>query len=63
MNAIGDGACGAMNFVTTVTKENNSYNQEFQGVANINNPQKVEGHNCLSMGISTRAIRCVRIEE
>ena len=63
VNAIGDGACGAMNFVTTVTKKENSYIQEFQGVANINNPQKVEGHNCLSMGISTRAIRCVRIEE
>ena len=56
INAIGDGACGAMNFV-------NNGNQEFQGVANINNPQNVEGHNCLSMGISTRAIRCVRIEE
>ena len=56
INAIGDGACGAMNFV-------NNGSQEFQGVANINNPQNVEGHNCLSMGISTRAIRCVRIEE
>ena len=56
INAIGDNACGSMNFV-------NNSDQVFQGVANINNPQKVEGHHCLAMGISTRAIRCVRIEE
>ena len=56
VNAIGDGACGAMNFV-------NDGSQNFLGVANINKPENVDGHNCLSMGISTRAIRCVRIEE
>jgi hypothetical protein len=45
-----------MNFV-------NDKDQNFLGVANINKPENVDGHHCLAMGISTRAIRCVRIEE
>ena len=53
VNAIGDNACGAMNFVDN--------GDGFVGVASINgSAQEYEGNNALSMGISTRAIRCVK---
>ena len=53
VNAIGDNACGAMNFVDNA--------DGFVGVSSINgSAQEYEGMNCLSMGIQTRAIRCVK---
>lgn len=53
VNAIGDNACGAMNFVDN--------GDGFVGVASINgSAQEYEGNNALAMGISTRAIRCVK---
>ena len=53
VNAIGDAGCGAMNFV-------NDGDQNFLGVSSIYATENIDGMNCLSMGIQTRSIRCVK---